>query len=279
VIARRAGTGIAIAEVLAPDGAPHAVLSADSRKNTASIAARALWDAHGDGTGVELRIRKGVPLQSGMGSSAASAVAGAVAVNALLDEPLPHERLLPYALEGERFASGGLHADNVAPSLLGGMVLCPPALLPRTIPLKTPAGVSAVLLHPELAVNTAEARKRLAPRVAREDWIAQQGYLAAFIVACASGDVELIRESLKDVIIEPQRADSVPCFPDVRDAAVESGALGCSLSGSGPSIFALVQTGNAAAVSAAMQQACSARGIECQAWTSPMTASGARVEA
>ena len=123
VVARRGGVGITLAEVRDPDGKPHASLSTDSRKNTASIAARALWDAHGDGSGIELEVHKGVPLQSGMGSSAASAVAGAVAVNALLDEPLPVRELLPYALEGERYASGGLHADNVAPSLLGGLVL------------------------------------------------------------------------------------------------------------------------------------------------------------
>ena len=189
VIARRGGNGIAIAEILGTDGEPHPDLSADSGENTACIAARALWDAHGNGSGIELAIHKGVPLQSGMGSSAASAVAGAVAVNALLDEPLPVHELLPYALEGERYASGGLHADNVAPSLLGGLVLCPPALLPRAIALQAPADVSAVLLHPELQVNTAEARKALAPTVARNDWITQQGYLAAFIVACAAGDV------------------------------------------------------------------------------------------
>jgi len=278
VVARRGGEGVSVAEVLAPDGRPHPDLSGASGENTASIAASALWKAHGDASGVELRIHKGVPLQSGMGSSAASAVAGAVAVNALLDEPLPTQDLLPYALEGERYASGGVHADNVAPSLLGGLVLCPPALLPRAIGLDTPAGVSAVLLHPELRVNTAEARQGLASSVARDDWITQQGYLAAFIVACATSDVELIRATLKDVVIEPQRANSVRCFADVRDAALGNGALGCSLSGSGPSIFALVETSGAETVRAAMEKACSALGIDCQSWTSPMTAPGARVE-
>ena len=127
-------------------------------------------------------------------------------------------------------------------------------------------------------MNPAEARRGLAADVSREDWITQQGFLAAFIVACAAGDVELIRATLKDVIIEPQRADSVRCFPDVRDAALASGALGCSLSGSGPSVFALAETGEAVAVKSAMERACRALGIECQAWTSPMTAPGARME-
>jgi homoserine kinase len=131
VIARRsAGQGISIREVRGLDGEIHPYLSTDPALNTASIAAVALWSEHGDG-GVELDIHKGVPLQSGMGSSAASAVAAVVAVNALLENPLPAERLLPYALEGEKFASKGLHADNVAPSLLGGLILCPGCRCPR----------------------------------------------------------------------------------------------------------------------------------------------------
>ena len=121
------GQGVRISEVRGLDGNLHPYLSTDPETNTASIAAAALWKAHGRG-GIALKIHKGVPLQSGMGSSAASAVAAVVAANALLDEPLPVEALLPFALEGEKFASGGLHADNVAPSLLGGLVLCPEAL-------------------------------------------------------------------------------------------------------------------------------------------------------
>ena len=123
VVARRVGgTGISIREVRGLDGEIHPYLSTDAGQNTASIAAQALWSEHGSG-GVDLDILKGVPLQSGMGSSAASAVAAVVAVNALLDDPLDVSRLLPYALEGEQFASKGLHADNVAPSLFGGRPL------------------------------------------------------------------------------------------------------------------------------------------------------------
>ena len=278
VVARRGGDGVTITDVLGPDGAPHATLSRDSAENTASIAAAAFWASHGDAAGIELEIRKGIPLQSGMGSSAASAVAGVVAANALLDEPLRIEELLPFALEGERYASGGLHADNVAPSLLGGLVLSPPSLAPKAIRLRPPDGVSAVLLHPELSINTAVSRQRLPASVPRELWLAQQGYLAAFIVGCANGDIDLIRASLHDVIVEPVRADAVPCFAAVRDAARDGGALGVSLSGSGPSIFALVETPAAAAVAEAMVAACRAADIECQSWISPMTAPGAGVE-
>lgn len=279
VEARRTdGDAVTIDAVYGLDGEPHPYLPTDADSNTASIAARSFWQAHGDRGGAALTIRKGVPLQSGMGSSAASAVAAVVAVNGLLDEPLPAARLLMHALEGEKYASGGLHADNVAPSLLGGMVLCPESLLPDTVRLAVPDGISAVLLHPELQVNTAQARKRLLRSVSVPLWLEQQGYLAAFIAACAANDHALIARTLKDVVIEPQRAEAVSCFEAVRDAAMRGGAAGCSLSGSGPSIFALVTSARAGNVATSMEQACRAMGIDCQSWVSSMSAPGARVE-
>jgi len=279
VSARRVDTrGISISEVRGPDGKLHPALSTDPLENTASIAAQALWDAQSEQGGVELKVFKGVPLQSGMGSSASSAVASVVAVNALLAKPLPIDELLPFALEGEKYTSDGLHADNVAPSLLGGLVLCPPALLPATISLPVPTGVSAVLLHPELQVSTAAARSKLAKRYTIEQWLDQQGYLAGFIAACAANDIDLIRKTLKDVVIEPQRSAAVSCFVDVKAAALHAGALGCSLSGSGPSIFALAEHHHAHNIASAMELACRTAGIECQSWVSPMTAPGAYVE-
>jgi homoserine kinase len=279
VSARRVdGAGIIIKEVRGLDGEIHAALSADTSQNTASLAAEALWRDAGASGGVELIVHKGIPLQSGMGSSAASAVAGAVAVNALLESPLEIEALLPYAMIGEKFASGGLHADNVAPSLVGGLVLCPTVFLPSMIRLATPKGISSVLLHPELEVNTAESRSTLAGNYSMELWLDQQGYLAGFVAGCASSDIDLIGRSLRDVIIEPQRAASVPCFAGVKTAAMEADALGCSLSGSGPSIFALCRDADAADVVSAMQNSCSAQGYECQSWISPLDAPGAIVE-
>lgn len=279
VTARRTGTaGVNIVEVRGLDGEMHPYLSTESDHNTASIAAQALWLAHGDSTGVELLIRKGVPLQSGMGSSAASAVAAVVAVNALLSEPRPQEQLLSFALAGERYASGGLHADNVAPSLIGGLVLCPPVLLPELVPLPTPSGIVSVLIHPELQIDTAQARRSLAKDYTMAQWLSQQGYLAGFIAGCAADDRDLIRRSFHDVIIEPQRAPSVACFDAVKAAALNADALGASISGSGPSIFALCVETNAANVAMAMEQACRDVGVECQSWISPMKAPGARVE-
>jgi homoserine kinase len=279
VIATRCETpGISVAEVRGLDGEIHPYLSSDPKENTASIAAQALWDAAGATGGAALKVHKGVPLQSGMGSSAASAVAAVVAVNALLDQPLGQLELLPYALEGEKYASGGLHADNVAPSLLGGLILCPTVLLPEVVRLPVPDGVSAVLLHPELQVNTAHARRGLAKGYSMEQWLQQQGYLAGFIAACMAGDVDLIGRTLRDVVIEPQRAQAVSCFEDVKAAALRAGALGCSLSGSGPSIFALCEERTAINLASAMEQACRAQGIDCQSWVSPLDAEGARLE-
>jgi len=278
IAARSTTSGISIDEVRGLDGEIHPYLSNDPRENTASIAAQALWDAVGATGGAALKVHKGVPLQSGMGSSAASAVAAVVAVNALLDEPLDHAALLPYALEGEQYASGGLHADNVAPSLLGGLVLCPTVLLPEVVQLPVPAGVSAVLLHPDLQVNTAHARRGLAKGYSMQQWLEQQGYLAGFIAGCMAGDVGLIGRTLRDVVIEPQRAAAVPCFEAVKETAIRAGALGCSLSGSGPSIFALCEERRAVNLASAMEQACRALGIECQSWVSPLDAAGARLE-
>ena len=273
-----AGTGVRITEVREVDGEIHRSLSSDASENTASIAAKSLWDAEGANGGVELIVHKGVALKSGMGSSAASAVAAVVAVNDLLPQPLPKPELLMHALAGEKYASGGLHADNVAPSLLGGLVLCPHELLPQTVSLSVPSAVSSVLLHPGLQVSTADSRMSLARGYDMEQWLEQQGYLAGFIAACEKDDHALLKACLKDVIIEPQRADSVPCFARIKEAALAAGAYGCSLSGSGPSIFALCLTSEAVKVSTAMEQQCRASGSECRTWISPMDAEGARLE-
>ncbi len=279
VLARRTdGDSVTVAEVRGLDGEIHPYLSADPKENTASIAAQSFWDRHGDTGGVELKVHKGVPLQSGMGSSAASAVAAVVAANGLLENPIPVEALLEFAIEGEKYASGGLHADNVAPSLLGGLVLCPQILLPDVVPLPVPDGISAVLIHPDLQVNTAKARRGLAKSCATQQWVDQQGLLAGFVAACAAGDTNLISKTLRDVIIEPQRKAAVPCFDVVKAAAEKNGALGCSLSGSGPSIFALCNAGDARNTASAMEQACRSQGIACESWVSPMTAPGARIE-
>jgi homoserine kinase len=279
VLARRSdGDRVTVLEVRGLDGEIHPYLSADADENTASIAAQALWDTHGDRGSVELKVLKGIPLQSGMGSSAASAVAGVVATNALLSTPLEVEALLPFALEGEKYASGAMHTDNVAPCLFGGLILSPEVLLPKIIRLPIPKGLSVVLLHPDLQVSTADSRRALPKSVVMKLWLEQQGLLAGFVYACGSGDIDLMGKTLRDVVVEPYRKGQVACFDDVVAAANKTGALGCSLSGSGPSIFALCKDGDARNVASAMEQACRVQGIGCQSWVSAMNAPGATVE-
>lgn len=279
VVARRdEGAGVRIDAIYGPGGDRHTGLSSNAQRNTASLAAMSFWNAHGDRGGLSLTLHKGVPLQSGMGSSAASAVAAVVAVNELLDAPRPYAELMMHALEGEKFASGGLHADNVAPSLLGGLVFCPPHLLPDTVQLPVPPTVSSVLLHPDLEINTAQSRQGLQTSVPVPRWLEQQACLAGFVAACAAGDLDLLARSLRDVIVEPQRSSAVACFDAVMAAARNAGALGCSLSGSGPSLFALAENDRAMQVAEAMEAACRGTGIGCQCWISPLSASGARIE-
>jgi homoserine kinase len=151
-------------------------------------------------------------------------------------------------------------------------------LLPEVVRLPAPKGVKAVLLHPDLQVNTAHARRRLAKSYSMQQWLEQQGLLAGFVAACAASDIDLIRNTLRDVIVEPQRSAAVPCFDAVTEAARRSGALGCSLSGSGPSIFALCVENDARNIASAMEHACRVQGIACQSWVCPMNAPGAHIE-
>lgn len=279
VTARRtAGDSVKISEIRNPEGQLHRDLSTDARENTASVAAQALWSATGENGGVDIVVHKGIALKSGMGSSAASAVAAVVAVNGLLENPLPKERLLPYALAGEQVASGSLHADNVAPCLFGGMILSPPVIAPKIIPIPMPDDLCSVLLHPELEVNTAESRQRLKKSYSMGEWLSQQGYLAGFLAALQLRDYELLRDCLHDVIIEPQRSAFVPCFDVVKAAALEAGALGSSLSGSGPSMFALCRREDADSVRASMEGAARDAGYECELWESSLSARGAFIE-
>ncbi|MEL6869032.1 MAG: homoserine kinase [Pseudomonadota bacterium] len=259
-------------------GADATQLSTQTQSNTAGIAAQALWAECGGTAGLRLALRKGTPLGSGMGSSAASAVAGAMAANALLPEPLPAHELLEYAMLGEAFASKARHADNVAPSLLGGLVLCPVGRLPKVTVLPVPDGVRSVIVHPHLRVNTSAARAVLGDSLPVGLAVQQTGLLANFIHACHTGDIALLGESLADVIIEPQRASLVSGFTEVKAAAQRSGALGCSLSGSGPSVFSLARSADAQQVASAMQSAFAAHGIQSDAWVSSMHAPGATIE-
>jgi len=227
--------------------------------------------------GVVVRIKKGIPLGSGMGGSAASAVASVVAANALWDLRLDEQRLLHYALAGEAVASGDVHADNVAPSLIGGLVLCETQPGLHVTPLQVPAVLSCVLVHPDLAIATRAARELLADAIPMALHVRQSQSLAGFIAGCQRGDLDQIQRCLRDHIVEPQRKRLIPGYDDVQAAARSSGALGGSISGSGPSVFAWCREERASAVAAAMVAAFAEHDVTADAWISPVAAPGARL--
>ena len=195
---------------------------------------QAMHAALGLNFGFELDIEKGIPLASGMGGSAASAVAAVVAANALLEDPVPRLQLLKFAMEGEIVASGSAHLDNIAPCLFGGLVLTVGIDHPRVKQIPVPPAVRCVLVHPHMHLGTREARAMLKSDVTRSDFVWQTANLAGFISGCYSNDLDMIRDSFNDVIIEPQRQSLIPGFKDVQRGAMSAGALGCSISGAGP---------------------------------------------
>ena len=255
-------------------------LPLEPERNTAAVAARALLDAEAPDAAVDLELEKRMPLESGLGSSAASAVAAAVAVDALLGLELPAAALLRYALAGEALASGGEHADNLAPSLLGGLVLVrslDPE--PDVIELPVPAGLACALVRPHAEVNTKESRSRLERQLPLDRAVTQWGNAAALVAAVFRADFDLLSRALVDVVAEPVRAPGVPGFHAAKAAAVEAGALGCSLSGSGPALFALCDgRDKGRQVAAAMADAIEGEaGVACDQLVSPLPAPGARV--
>jgi homoserine kinase len=250
----------------------------DGPANTAIAAVAALLDAAGVRFGIRLSIDKGVPLAAGMGGSAASAVAGALAANALLDAPFALADLLPFAIEGERAASDPPPWDNVAASLLGGLVLVAREAPIKMQALRAPEGIVSILFHPEIAVETRAARAILAAQVPMRITVEHSRRVAAFVAGCASGDSDLIRIGLEDLLVEPQRAHLLPALGAVKEAALGAGALGASFSGSGPSVFAWALEGDADRVEAAIAGAFSQAGLAARAYRAPVDSPGARVE-
>jgi homoserine kinase len=246
--------------------------------NTALAAAKAVLDAAGEPFGMRLSIAKGVPLAAGMGGSAASAVAGAAAANALLGEPFELHELLHFALEGERIASDPPHWDNVMASLLGGLVIAAREDPPLVRQLPVPAGIVSILLHPEVKVETKMARGILLKEVPMALVVEHSRRIAAFAAGCASGDLALIRAGLEDVLVEPQRAHLLPCLPAVKRAALSAGALGCSFSGSGPSVFAWALDDDAERVQESMAWAFLDANVGARAYRAPVASKGVEIE-
>ena len=251
-------------------------LPRDLERNTAARAVNALLLDERVDFAVELEIDKGIALGSGMGGSAASAVAALVAANALLPRPRPLPDLYPHALEGEFAASGGRHGDNVAASLLGGLVLASPE---RRLPLPVPAGLSCLLLHPDQVLETRVARARLQAPYAIGDFVLQSAALALFLAGLYQSDLDLLRAGLKDLLVEPRRADLIPGFAAVKQALLDHGAIGASISGAGPSVFGwFADRASAAAAAQSAEGEFAAAGSAARVILSPVAAPGARVE-
>lgn len=241
--------------------------------NTAGAALMALQEALDLPYGFAVEIDKGIALGSGMGGSAASCVAALVAANALLDAPLDRQALYPFALEGEMVASGGRHGDNLGPMLLGGLVL---STADRLVSIPVPAAWHSLLVHPDAVLETRRAREALQGSYALADFVAQSANLALVLAGCFQNDAALVRAGLRDVLIEPRRAPLIGGFAAARDAALAAGAMGASISGAGPSVFAWFEDkASAQAAAAPVQAAFAAAGFDSQAWVSPLSAPAA----
>jgi homoserine kinase len=249
----------------------------DPEKNTAGRALLAMQHALNPGFGFSVSIHKGIPLGSGLGGSAASAVAAVVAANALLPAPLTKIELLKFAMLGEAVSSGSLHVDNISPSLFGGLVLTVGIDHPRVKQIPVPDGIRAILVHPHLFLSTKQARGILKREVTMSDFIWQTANLAGFISGCYTNDLDMIRASFEDVVIEKQRSRLIPGFDAVRSGALAAGALGCTISGAGPTMFAWALEPEAEKVRAAMVAAFKATGLAVDDWIVPIRTTGAHV--
>jgi len=209
-------------------------------KNTAGYAAHRFLEYLGElDMPLEMTIHKKMPFGSGLGSSAASAAGGVFAVNELLKLNMHKSELLKFAVEGEQIADGAYHADNVGPSLLGGMVLIRDNKTLDITKLYVPKGLMAVVIYPRIQILTKDSRDILKPDITLDQHIAQSGNLATLVAALYNSDFDKISRCLDDTIIEPQRALLIPYFYEAKEAAMNAGALGFSISGAGPSMFAL----------------------------------------
>ena len=214
-------------------------LPLEADKNTCSVAIQALLNKLESKQGIDIFLEKGLPLGSGMGSSAASAAAALEAANVLLGNPFTKEELVPFAMESERIACGSAHADNVAPSILGGFVLIRDYDPLDIVKLPVPEGIFCTLVHPHIELKTSDSRSVLRKQISLKESVMQSGNIAGFIAALYKSDLALLSRSLKDVIAEPSRALLIPGFYELRDAIKSIGSLGSGISGSGPTIFVL----------------------------------------
>ena len=261
------------------------VLPRDARSNCATVAAEAVLKRFGQpGDGLRLWLHKGLPLGSGMGSSAASAVAATVATAHVIAPHTQRHLLLDACREGERLATGVPHPDNVAPSLFGGIVACVPRPqrhpeAVEVVPLPVPEQLWLACVKPDVTVKTADARAVLPATVPLTDAVYQLAQITALTAALASEDLELLGRSLNDALVTPYRKRFIPGFDEVCEAARRAGALGAGISGSGPTVFAVApDAATAQAAATAMEEVFARQGHDALVTVSAVDPGGARLE-
>jgi homoserine kinase len=247
-------------------------------KNVASVAVAALLGEIESEQGFDLVFHQKISPGRGIGSSAASSAGSVFAVNELLGRPFTLKQLVAFAMQGEKIASGVAHADNVAPALLGGFTLIRSYHPLDIIQLPSPEDLLCTIAHPDIIVRTEDSRKILLKEIQLKDAVIQWGNVAGLVSGLYTNDYELIGRSLQDVIIEPVRALLIPGFDTIKKAVVKAGALGCSISGSGPSIFALSNSMEVALrVEHVMQQIFKSMDIEVDTFTSHINMQGQQI--
>lgn len=253
-------------------------LPMEAEKNVAGVAAMALLKKLKEKQGFDIEIDKRIKVGSGIGSSSASAAGAVFGVNRLLGEPFSPAELIPFAMEGERLASGNAHADNVAPALLGGFCLVRSYDPLEVISLPVPPELRIVVLHPLIEIRTKDSRSIIKQQVSLQKAIKQWGNLGAFVSALHTNDYELLGRSLQDEIVEPIRSILIPLFSELKKTALNNGALGFGISGSGPSVFSLCKgEENAMYVKNAIREFYEDKGIEFELHLSKVNPEGVRI--
>ena len=211
----------------------------ESELNVAGVSALAMYNAIDVDFGFEIEIYKNIKPGSGIGSSAASAVGSVFGMNELLGRPFNKTELTAFAIKGEAIASKCEHADNLAPALFGGFTLVKSINPVQILEIPSPSDLYATIIHPQIEIKTSESRAVLPKEVALTDAITQWANVGSLVHALHTSDYDLIQNSLHDVIVEPHRSKLIPHYDAVKQASLNAGALGCGISGSGPSIFSL----------------------------------------
>ncbi|MEL6919155.1 MAG: homoserine kinase, partial [Bacteroidota bacterium] len=272
IIRKTEEKGIRITKLLGQD------LPMQTSKNVAGVAGLALLKASSFDGGFEIEIHKKIKAGSGIGSSAASSAGAVWAMNKLLGTPFSTLELVKFAMEGERLASGVAHADNVAPALFGGFTLVRSYDPFDVVQIKSPSKLFATVIHPQIEVKTSDSRKILKTKISLQEGIKQWGNVGGLVAGLFMEDYGLIGRSLQDHIVEPIRSILIPGFDDVKSKSMEAGALGCGISGSGPSIFALSRgKENADKVAKAMQNVYQKIGIAHEIHVSKINPRGVKI--